>query len=255
MKYTSVAIAAVCTVISLTCAPRADAGHTLRADLPCPYGGAGPVNPTLWSPISASSSPYNPGAPTANFAALVAGSNITTDSGVGGGVAITGATQYDWYANQIPSVASCSDPNAPVPSDPIEQVINYKLAAGGTLGLAAGDTEVQFNYDPSLASTKGIASFTMGGVTFTSNGPLLPTGTDDDFLFSASGALLGALSLDSNGNTVLTTGVPTGWTASGGGSVSAPEIDSAQALSGLVLLLGGLTVLRGGWRSLPIRLS
>lgn len=237
MKNTFAAIATVCTALSLACAPRAEAGgRGIRADLPCPYGGAGTT--PLWTPTTGSS-PFNPGAPTANSAALVANTNfITTDSGVGGGLDITGATQYDWYTNPIPS--SCT----PTPSDPIEQVIDYQLAAGGTLGLAAGDTEVQFNYDPSLASTKGIASFTMGGVTFTSNGPLLPTSTDNSFLFSATGAFLGALTLDSSGNTVLTAGVPTGWTESGG-TTTVPEIDPSSAIAALTLLAGGLVVLRG----------
>jgi hypothetical protein len=247
MKYTNAAIAAACTIVCLTCAPRAEAGgRGIRADLPCPYGGAGGVNPTLWS-ATTGTSPFNPGAPTANTATLVAGSNITTDSGSGGGLDIIGATQYDWYTNPIPAVSSCTDSSAPAPSDPVEQVIDYKLAAGGTLGLAAGDTEVQFNYDSSLNSTKGIASFTMDGVSYTSNGPLLPTGTDNTFLFSASGALLGALTLDSSGDTILTAGVPTGWTASGG-TVSAPEMDSATAITGVALLVGGLAVLRASRR-------
>ena len=238
MKYTFAAITAVCTVLCLTCAPRAEAGgRGIRADLPCPYGGAGPPNSTLWSPI-ASTSPFNPGALTANSAALVAGSDITTDSGSGGGLAITGATQYDWYTNPIPSTCS------PTPSNPVEQVIDYKLAAGGTLGLAAGDTEVQFNYDSSLASTKGLASFTMSGITFTSNGPLLPTSTDNSFLFGASGALIGALTLDVSGNTVLAAGVPTGWTESGG-TVTVPEIDASTSIAALTMLAGGLAVLRG----------
>jgi hypothetical protein len=251
MKYAYAAAVAAVTVASVMCAPSAQAGHGIRADLPCPYGNAGGVNPSLWS-ATTGSSPYNPGAPTAFTAALVSGSDITTDSGVGGGLDITGATQYDWYAAAIPSVASCSDSSSS-PANPIEQVIDYKLASGGSLGLAAGDTEVQFNYDPSLASTAGVASFTMGGVTFTSSGPLLPTTTDNSFLFSASGALLGALTTDSEGNTVLTAGVPTGWTSSsggGGGTTTAPEIDPSYALSGFVLLVGGLAVIRGGRRTL-----
>jgi hypothetical protein len=245
MKYTFAAIAAACTVVCLTCAPRAEAGgRGIRADLPCPYGGAGPVNPTLWSPITPTPpSPFNPGAPTANYAALVAGSNITTDSGQGGGLDILGATQYDWYAKPLPAVSTCSDPNAII-AGPIEQVFDYKLAAGGSLNLASGDTEVQFNYDSSLNSTKGVASFTMGGVSFASNGPLLPTGTDNTFLFSSSGVLLGALTLDSSGDTILTAGVPAGWKESGG-TVSAPEIDPSTAIAALTLLAGGLAILRG----------
>jgi len=122
----------------------------------------------------------------------------------------------------------------------------YTLASGNSNGIAAGDTEVLFNYASSLASQAGTASFTMGGVTYTSTGSLLPTTTDNDFVFNSSGQLVGALT-DLGGT--FTSAVPTGWTASG--TVSpAPEMDSSLAISAFTLLAGCLAVARGGRRSL-----
>jgi len=137
-------------------------------------------------------------------------------------------------------------------------VIVYNLAAGGALGLAAGDIEVEFNYNtfsnPSLATTAGAASFTTGGITYASTGGLLPTGTLNDFLFSSSGKYLGALGTDPEGNPLLipssaTSLAPGGWSSGGGGAVSAPELDAASAISALTLAVGGLMVVCGRRRS------
>jgi hypothetical protein len=138
MNHTIAALTAICSVVCLSSAPpaQATAGRGIRADLPCPYGGAGPPNPTEWSPVTPTPSiPFNPGAPTANSAVLVAGSGITTDDFAVGN-AITGATQYDWFTNPIndPSV-QCPDPTSTAPL-PVEQVIDYTLAAGNA-GLPA----------------------------------------------------------------------------------------------------------------------
>lgn len=260
MKYSVTAFAILISVSSLTCAPRANAGggRTIREDLPCPYGGAGAPNTAAWSPTSTSGSgsiPYNPGLVTPFSATLAAGSNITTDDD---SLAITGATQYDYYSSAIPAASACTaNPFTVNPNGPLEQVIVYKLAAGGALGLAAGDTEVEFNYNtistPSLATTAGTASFTMGGIKYSSTGGLLPTGTLNDFLFDSSGKYLGALGTDAAGNPLLTPSSPTslapgGWTT-GGGTASAPELDAASAVSALTLAIGGLMVLRGSRRS------
>jgi hypothetical protein len=241
-------------VAALACAPRAEAGgHGIRADLPCPYGGAGPPNPTEWKPVTPTPSiPFNPGAPTANSAVLVAGSGITTDD-FSVGYSITGATQYDWFTNPIPDVTTgCPDPTSTAPL-PVEQVIDYTLAAGqdGSNGLpplpAAATEEVVFNYDAILKNAAGTASFTLGGSTFTSLGGTLPTLTDNDFIFGANGLFLGSISTDSL-SPVFSSAVPQGWTCTGscGGTVAAaPEIDPASSIAAFTLLAGGLAVLRG----------
>jgi hypothetical protein len=261
MRYALTTLTVLVSLGSLTCAPSASAGggRTIRQDLPCPYGGAGGPNTTLWSPTSTSGSaaiPYNPGLVTPFSAILVAGSNVTQDDNT---LNITGATQYDYYSSAIPAAADCAaNPFTLNPNGPLEQVIVYTLAANGGLGLAAGNTEVEFNYNtffvPSLATTAGTASFTIGGVTYTSTGALLPTGTLNDFLFDISGKYLGELGTDSVGNPVLipssaTSLAPGGWSSGGGGSVSAPELDATSAVSALMLTIGGLMVALAGRRS------
>jgi len=69
MKSLSAAVVALCSVASLAWAPHAEAGgnHSIRADLPCPYGGAGPADPNAWS-ATTGASPYNPGLLTPNTA-------------------------------------------------------------------------------------------------------------------------------------------------------------------------------------------
>jgi hypothetical protein len=251
VKHSLVALTVICSVAALACAPRAEAGgHGIRADLPCPYGAAGPPNPDEWSPVTPTPSiPFNPGAPTANSAVLVAGSNITTDD-LSVGYTITGATQYDWFTNPIPDVSTgCPDPTSTAPQ-PVEQVIDYTLAAGqtGPNGLPAAATEeVVFNYDSSLKDGVGTASFTLGGSTFTSLGGILPTTTDNDFIFGAGGVFLGSINTGNPAN-LFSSAIPDGWACTGscGGTVAAaPEIDSASSIAAFTLLAGGLAVLRG----------
>jgi hypothetical protein len=196
------------------------------------------VNPTP-------SIPFNPGAPTANSAVLVAGSGITTDD-FAVGFAITGATQYDWFTNPIPDAATqCTTPTSTAPQ-PVEQVIDYTLAAGNVGLPTAATEEINFNYDFGLSGVAGTASFTLGGNTFTSIGGILPTNTDNDFIFGANGLFLGSISTDS-GSAVFSSAVPLGWTCTGscGGTVAAPEIDSASSMAAFTFLAGGLAVLRG----------
>jgi hypothetical protein len=133
------------------------------------------------------------------------------------------------------------------------EVWNGTVDTGTTLSLATGDHEVEFNYDSArvTTSTAGTASFTLGGVTYTSNGSFVPSTTDNDFLFDSTGKLLGGLGTDQFGDTVVLSGVPTGWTA-GGSTISAPEIDPSSAVAGLTLLAGALVLMRGGRRTLKV---
>jgi len=254
MKYPLLTVVALSSALCLIGANRAEAGgHGIRADLPCPFGSGGSPGPSAAWVLASGASPFNPGAPTANTATLSAVLSNLPGSSDEAGLIVTAATQYDWYTNPIPAVSTCTDtPNA---TGPIEQVINYTLA-GGTFGLAAGDTEVEFNYDASLNNATGTASFVMGGVTYTSSGTTLPTSTtfENDFVFNASGALVGGIVVDPiSAVASFKTGVPTGWIASGG-TVSAPEIDPTSAIAALTLLAGGLAVLRAGRRTLlPVR--
>ena len=196
MKHTIAALTAICSVACLTCAPRAEANSqkSIRADLPCPYGG---INAGAWVPASPSSLNPNPGllvgnttTPIAASVFLAAGPNLPSDTDDNGlALASTGTGQFDWYVNPIPAASNCSDPSFNGGDMPVEQVIQFSLASGtynlgdgSTLSVAAGDTEVEFNYASTLSGTAGVASFTIGGVTYTSIGASLPTGTANDFL-------------------------------------------------------------------------
>ena len=96
----------------------------------------------------------------------------------------------------------------------------------------------------------------MGGVTYMSSGTLLPTTTDNDFLFSSTGALKGEIVTDSSGNASLVAGVPQGWTIKSSVAVAArcPRRKSilASAAAGITLFAGLLAVLRGGRRTLKV---
>jgi hypothetical protein len=194
---------------------------------------------------------------TSNTTTLVGGSNITQDQVQ---LSIVSAVQYVYYSSPIPPASDCAaDPFTVNPNGPLEQVMTWTMANNAAISQA-GDVEVEFNYntffDAALATTAGTASFTMGGVTYMSSGTLLPTSTDNDFLFSSTGALKGEIVTDTSGNASLVAGVPQGWTiessSGGGGTVSAPEIDPASAAAGITLFAGLLAVLRGGRRTLKV---
>jgi hypothetical protein len=253
MKSIPVAAAAVCSVVCLAWTPHAEAAGArgIDADLPCPYGGAGAPNANAWSPI-AGSGPFNPGLVTPNAATLASGSGITQDQA---SLAIVSAVQYVYYSSPIPPASACSpDPFTVNPNGPLEQVMTWTMDNNASVSQA-GDVEVEFNYntffDPALATTAGTASFTMGGVTYTSSGTFLPTSTDNDFLFSSTGALKGEIVTDVTGTASLKAGVPDGWTikSGGGGGGTVPEIDPASAVAGFTLLAGVLAVLRSGRRT------
>jgi hypothetical protein len=257
MKSIAVVAAGVCSLAFLTWVPVAEAGGAkgMRADLPCPYGGSGGINANLWSPTSGTS-PYNPGLVTPNTATLVAGSTAL-GNGDQNQLAVTSAIQYVYYSSPIPDSSNCSgDPFTVNPNGPLEQVLSYTM--GDTAVSQAGDIEVEFNYNalgvPSLATTAGTASFTVGGVTYTSTGTLLPTSTDNDFLFSSTGALIGEIVTATNGSASVVAGVPQGWSikSGGGGTISAPEIDPRSWFAGVTLLAGLLAVMSGRRRTLRV---
>ena len=247
MKHFTVGLAALSCLMCLTVSPHAQA-RSLRADLPCPYGGGG--GPWTYSG-TASTSQFNPGAAT-SFSALLTGNPGTDDISL----SVSGATMYAWYSNPIPATSSCVQ--TPFPPGPTVQVITYTLSSGDTLSssngqsqvtLPTGGTEVEFNY---AASGAGSASFTFGGVTFKSTTPGIPSNTANDFVFNSNGSLFGAVSEDGTFitlSTSATTGLPIGW-AETSATTSAPEIDPASAIGGLTLLAGCLAVLRGGRRNL-----
>jgi hypothetical protein len=67
--------------------------------------------------------------------------------------------------------------------------------------------------------------------------------TANNFIFNSNGTLFGGVSED--GTTVIAGALPTGWSR----VTAAPEIDPASALGALMLLAGGLAILRGARRN------
>jgi hypothetical protein len=249
MKYTVAALTALCSIVCMTGANRAEAGggRTIRADLPCPFG---PGGDPWTSSGTAAGSPFNPGITGATASATLSGP-ITFDDN---SLTTTSATQYAYYDVPLPSAASCTEsPDPTPPPTPVVQVIDFTMAADQSLGgvlIPTGATEVEFNYDATsslVSGATGPASFTMGGVTYTSSGAGVPTNTLNDFFFNTNGSLIGGESEDQS--TILTGQLPLGWTAKPSGTISAPEMDASSAAAALTLLFGGLAVLRGGRRT------
>jgi hypothetical protein len=120
-------------------------------------------------------------------------------------------------------------------------------AADQTKGEAylGGDTEIQFNYNPTAFTPASIAftdlvqspaSFTYGGVTYQSIGSTTPLDTNNDFFFN-SGHLVGYLNDAGTFVAESTLDSGSGWTVS-----PAPEIDPTSGVSALELLAGSLAV-------------
>jgi hypothetical protein len=127
--------------------------------------------------------------------------------------------------------------------------------------LQNGQTEVELN---GWCANGSSGSFNWGGNTFKGGCGTSPT---NDFIFSKSGALLGYVSdlayNNAGGYSTIALGsgvipgfVPAntlnglniGWSEKST-TTSVPEIDSASAICGFTLLIGGLTVLRAGRRT------
>jgi hypothetical protein len=264
MKSTSIVAGSIgCIALSLTMVNSAEAGnHGSRADLPCPYGpGSG-----NWAPPTVASNPLNINAGVSGLVPVeLVGTLTGPDAAFNqdeNGLTIVSAVQYDGYATAPLAASTCtSTTNSP---GPLTQVMDYGIQAGSqlsltngsTLTLAAGTTEVAFYYDQATTSltrfqsAPGTASFTIGGVTYSSTGSLVPYNTGNDFFFDASGDLVAAF--NQFGDSLAVTGTPTGWTSSGAVS-PAPEMDVSSSIAALLLLTGGLAVMRDGRRSIRLR--
>jgi hypothetical protein len=233
MKYTFVAITALCTVASLTCAPRAEANHGIRID---EGNGSGCMSTYATNANNSGAGAFIPGGTYANSVACTPNSSAASDLFPDGGpvndaatvnatYTATGGEMFQYYAGAIGAV-------------PDAQVAVWNLLTGP---FGAQETEIELNgWCPGGSG----ASLKFGGNTFTGG----CGGTSTDLLFSHSGSLVGYVTDASDGTATIHAGasVP-GWTESG--VVSAPEIDPSSAMAGLTLLVGGLAVLRGSRRA------
>jgi hypothetical protein len=264
MKHPSVAIIAVCSVLSLISAGPAEAGggHGIRIDdengAGCmstyntdstensPSGvftsaagafipGGSYLNATVCSPISAS----NPIATSVLFPDGTFNGAANNDA-ISTSIATNG-TMYQYFADAITTPAT---PDTPATN-------NIPTAQVSVWTLANQDTEIEMNgWCPNGSG----ASFKFGGNTFAGGcGDTSP----DDLLFDKTGSVIGFVSYTDGDPRSPTTGVVkdlVGWTengkALGGSTIAAPEIDPTSAMAAITLLLGGLAVLRGSRRTL-----
>lgn len=226
MKHSILALSALCSALCVFIAPRAEAGHSIRID-----EGNGTGCMSTWTTVSdptgaAAFSPGgtfgsevacapNSGSPADLFPNGVAANDASTAIGGGAPYVATGGEMFQFY------------PGAPSPT-PSAQIVAWTLTNS--------DTEVEMNgWCPGGAS----GSFTWGANTYKGG----CSGAATDFLFNSAKGFIGFVN-DSTNTVDLVSRVPTGWTSTGSGSVSAPEIDSSSAMASLTLLAGGLAVLR-----------
>ena len=232
MKHVSIGIT---VALAIALAPAVQA-RSLRADIQCPYGNGG----IAWTPTAGNPLSVGTGV-TGAFSSL-----FTAPAGQVGsddvGLSVSAATQYNTYQNTPPAASTCTGgdtDNITGPLAPLAQVLTYQLTGGGI--ASAGDIEVEFNYQAGV--TSGPASFMLAGLTFSASG--LSAASESDFLFSSAGSFLGSITGDFGDATLVKNVLPTGWASAGGGTVSAPEIDSTNAAGALGLLFAGLAMLPG----------
>lgn len=230
----------IISAVLLTVACDAASARTIRTDVSPNGGSAG------W--FSDSTFQYTPSFP------LLSG----IDPGITGTpmlafteMEISDENQLPIAEKVIPQVVGFSMPQAlsynwPNTTSPTAQVQVYLLDSSnpsltelstpsGALVNVGGDTEVEFNYSGS--AKPGVASFTYDGISYNSlvKGSAL-AGDTNDFLFNASGSLVGWV--NNNGQLVGNLN-RSGWTAA-----AAPEIDPASGLSAFTFLVGSLAMLR-----------
>ena len=240
MKTNVTVLAAVFSTICLTCAPRAHAGHGIRIDegngagcmstwtnISDPSGAAAFIaGGTYANAVACSAS----GAPSVLFPNGLAANDSATPAGNSAYTASSGE-MFQYYTGAVGVV-------------PDAQVALWNLTTGP---FGTQETEIELNgWCPGGSG----ASFSYSGNTYKGG----CGGSATDLLFSQAGILVGYVTDAADGTATIHAGanVP-GWTESGGGSMSAPEIDPSLAIGGFTLLVGSLAVLRGRRRS-PVRI-
>jgi hypothetical protein len=237
MKHTSLALTALFAVVSLSGAMRAQAqGHSIRID----QGSSTSIGcMTTWTEVSdaAGLASISPGGTYGSSVACVPNSSSPADlypngvsandssTAIGGGssFAANGGEMFQYFAGS---------PGA----QPTSQVVEWTLANS--------DIEVEMN---GWCPTGSAGKFTLGGSTYTGGCGTSAT----DFLFNSAKGFIGYVN-DTTNTVELVSSVPTGWTSSG--TVSpAPEMDVSSSIAALLLLAGGLAVIRDGRRLIRLR--
>jgi hypothetical protein len=159
-------------------------------------------------------------------------------SGLGKGTALGAFDLNVGFNSSIVSFASASYGD-PVSGDQLN-LEGFGTYTNTTPGNGTTElTELSFDSSAALLSSQA-TSFTLATLSFDAL-----TAGSSALTLSVNGLESGPV--DQNGNAVATTFQDGAITVSGsgGGTIQAPEIDSASAMSALALLLGGLAVVRG----------
>jgi hypothetical protein len=254
MKHSLTALTALCYVLCLSIAPRAEAGgggRSIRIDAENGAGCMSTYN-TVATATNTATSPdgaFDPGSGTfANVTECTSVGSTFADlfpDGVANGadngaspIVATSATMYQFFSGAINSGSSA----------------NFPVTQVAVWDLGPTETEIELNGWCTAGPT---ASFKFDGNTFAGG---CSASSANDLLFNAAGKVIGYVSVDSSDviHVNSLTGTLAGWTENGnaitGGTVSAPEIDASSSAAALTLLIGVLAVLRGGRRALvPVR--
>jgi hypothetical protein len=241
MKCTSAALVAACSVASLLWVTRAEAGgHTIRID----QGNGTTGCMSTWTPNgdAAGAAAFIPGgtygssvacSPIANTpadlfvssAGLPPNDSFTATNG-GAAYQATSGEMFQYFSG-APSTGGSS---------------NVPTAQVAIWNLANSDTEIELNGWCPNGVTGG--SFTWGSATYGGNGGCGASAVTDLLFNTATKAYVGYV--DDSTNTIELKSLPA-WTVSGsgGGTVSAPEIDASSAVAALTLLFGATAAMRG----------
>jgi hypothetical protein len=231
MKHTAFGTA-ISIALFLTGASSAYAGHTLRVDEGSPCM-------TTWNQVT----------PTPTLASAFSPAGASGDT-------VTACTPQSaaelFYTGAGPNTAfnDAATVDSSYTATAGEMIQFYSagtLASQAVIFTLGTKSETEIELNGWCSGTTG-GSFTWGGTTYSGG-----CGSTTDFLFDSSNKLAGYVtdSVGGPSTITLTTSLPTniGWTT-GGGTVSAPEIDPASSISAFTLLAGCLAVLHGSRRRL-----
>jgi hypothetical protein len=245
MKYALLGLTALCSVVCLTMAPRAEA-RSIRADTNPSNGwnACTTINPCASLPTGLTFNPFGSDPTAAPSPTLTGGLSLLVPDAQGGPDAQTpcissGCGATGW-STPVPGVALAYTSGATqaqvvlfnLSNNPLETVYGPALDSLGNpipLGSASGTAwEIGFNYSSTPTTS---ASLAFGGNIYTASAQTLSPANLNEFVYF-NGALY----------------APTGWTETSA-TVSAPEIDPSAAIAALTLLAGCLAVLGGGRRT------
>jgi hypothetical protein len=244
MKHALVGLTALCSVVCLTMAPRAEA-RSIRADRPQTAGcqianwstnadpnagiaalSPGGVSSSTDSVVTCTSSGNNSVDPNNISSFFVTNDNVGPPYGMQTNETYGATSNASYLATSGELYQFVSTANGNVDADVV------------VWNLSNSDTEIELNNWCNSGTTG--ASVSWGKNTYTGG----CNSATNDLLFNKAGSLIGYVTDSTSTLTLVTaTSLPADWKSS---TVSAPEIDPASAIGALTLLAGCLAVLRRG---------